>query len=142
MPICIKVLATTITTKANLAVVRVRASTQCRCLSPCNVAGILKPSETGANTVAKPKPKRNLQSVEQQWQDLAKHVIPTQSPGMPQYDDMRRCFFAGAFCLLMSTKRLGEPDISEDEAFRYLDRIETELVTFLNNIDRYHSERN
>jgi len=83
-----------------------------------------------------------LQSIAQHWQDLAKRVIPKLSPGMPQYDDMQRAFFAGAFCLFMSTKRLGEPDISEDEACIYLDSIETELMTFLNNIGRYDSERN
>lgn len=75
-----------------------------------------------------------LQTVEQQWQDLAKHVIPQLSPGQPQYDDMRRSFFSGAFCLLTTMKRIGDPDISEDEGCRILDRIEAELITFLNNI--------
>lgn len=75
-----------------------------------------------------------LESIEEQWQSLATRVLPNLRPGMPQYDDMRKAFFSGAFCLFMFTKRLGEPDISEDEGCRYLDRIEEELLTFVRGV--------
>lgn len=85
-----------------------------------------------------------IETIAERWNNFAQAILQPQgvSPGMAQYDDMQRSFYAGAFCTFQYVERLGKPDVSEDDGEVFLNRLESELTEFWHNVQRRDAERN
>lgn len=84
-----------------------------------------------------------LKSIEQEWQGFSAKVIPTLTPEDPQYQDMRNCFFAGAFVVSMALEVIGASrDITEEQGVNYLESINREVMNHFKAIRQQDAEKN
>jgi hypothetical protein len=67
------------------------------------------------------------------WHEYAEHVLPANAPDI-QTQETRRAYYGGVNALMGILKRVGEPDISEDESEAILTRIEADLKQFKDDV--------
>lgn len=83
-----------------------------------------------------------MKSIESEWQDFTKLVFRKMTPSRNQYDEMKKAFFAGAYSLVVAMEEIGEPEVSEDAAFEFLEGIKTEGQEFGKRMLAEYAETN
>ena len=83
-----------------------------------------------------------LKSIEAEWQGFSEMIFAKMHPSPVQREEMKRAFFGGAWAMLCAVKRIGEPDISEDEGVRYLEDRQREGKHFYSELIRKYAEGN
>jgi len=78
-----------------------------------------------------------LPTLEQAWLSWRNTVMSGASDS--QLIESKRAFFAGVLSLMTLTKRIGEPDISEDEGVFILERIDREITVFFAKVQSGHA---
>lgn len=83
-----------------------------------------------------------LKSIQQEWEDFSKKVIPECTQKDVQYLEMRKAFFAGALSLLNGVNAMGNPKIPEKDCLKYLNERADELQEFYVNLMKEYAEKN
>jgi hypothetical protein len=79
-----------------------------------------------------------IQTVEQFWSDYARLVLPTDASAV-QRIETRKAFYAGFHTMLAICIRIGEPDVSDQEAMDALTRLKAESESWIR--DQITTER-
>ncbi len=67
-----------------------------------------------------------LKSIEQEWEGFSAMIFAKMNPSPVQREETKRAFFAGAWAILSATKRIGEPDISEETGVQWFEERQQE----------------
>lgn len=70
-----------------------------------------------------------ISTIDQDWKSFLSHTFPGPIP-REQHRVMCDCFYAGYFAMQCVIKRIGEPDISEEQAMAILTEIDAEMGRF------------
>lgn len=68
-------------------------------------------------------------TIEQEWQTLCSGIFNGDEPEI-QRSEMKRAFYSGAASVLGIYVRIGEADVSEDQAITVIEQIAAELGAF------------
>lgn len=83
-----------------------------------------------------------LKSIEDEWVGFSGMIFAKTNPSPVQVSEMKRAFFAGAWSMLCAVKRIGEPDISEEEGIQYLEDRQSEGQQFYRELITHYAEGN
>lgn len=83
-----------------------------------------------------------LKSIEEEWIGFAAMVIPSLPKNHIQYIEMKKAFFAGAWCVHSAVVEIGEPHITEQDGIDYLEKITDEFNEFKAKLMREYGELN
>lgn len=72
----------------------------------------------------------NQKIIEKEWNDFAKAVLPKDVSSI-QYKEMRRAFYAGAWVILQTCKRVADEEMPDEAAVAIIDSMEKECVGFI-----------
>lgn len=72
-------------------------------------------------------------SLADDWTDYDRNVLP-RGAGAIQRIETRRAFYAGAFAAIEVMKRIGDDDVSEDQAIAMMQGLSDEIETFRRNV--------
>lgn len=84
----------------------------------------------------------SLKSIEDEWNGFSQMVFRNVNPSPVQVEEMKRAFFGGAWAILCALKRIGEPDISEEEGIQYFEDREQEGQQFYRDLIKRYAEGN
>ena len=83
-----------------------------------------------------------LKSIEEEWLGFSAMVIPGLTKNDIRYIEMKKAFFAGAWCVHSAVVEIGEPHVSEQEGIDYLEQITDEFSEFRAKLTREYGEIN
>lgn len=83
-----------------------------------------------------------MKSIEEEWIGFSAMVFAKMNPSPVQVEETKRAFFAGAWAMLCSVKRLGEADVSEEDGVRYMQEREREGEQFYKDLIKRYAESN
>ena len=83
-----------------------------------------------------------LKSIEEEWAGFSAMVFANCSPSPTQVTEMKKAFFAGAWAMFTAIEEIGEPHITESDAFEYLESRRAECLAFKESIMREYAETN
>lgn len=70
------------------------------------------------------------------WLDFAKNTLPGLSPGMPQYEDMRKSFYCGAIGMFELSGAIGSPVVPPQAIELFADATRIEINEFVEELRR------
>jgi len=82
-----------------------------------------------------------LNSIEEDWLGFAKAIMPKDASQM-QYNQMRTCFYAGYFSLLINCEAMGHPAIPEEVGVQFMQDRKEEIIKHKDELFRKGAERN
>ena len=85
-----------------------------------------------------------MKTIEEEWQGFSSMIFAKmkEPPCAVQIEETKRAFFAGAWMILCAVKRIGEPDISEEDGFNYLESVHREGEQFYRDLIKRYAEGN
>ena len=83
-----------------------------------------------------------MKSIEEEWNGFSAMVFAKMDPSPVQVEEMKRAFFGGAWAMLCAVKRIGDPDISEEEGIQYLEDCQQEGNAFYRELITKYAEGN
>ncbi len=83
-----------------------------------------------------------LKSIEEEWKGFAGMVFRGMKPSETQSAEMKKAFFAGAWALWCMTQEMGQPHVSEAEAFAFLEARRAECELFRDKILAEYAGKN
>jgi hypothetical protein len=75
-----------------------------------------------------------IETIEQAFLSFRLQVIPPSAPE-DQIREMRWAFYAGAWSILTTVRRIGEPDVSEDRGVAIMEQLVAECQTFVKGVE-------
>jgi hypothetical protein len=76
-------------------------------------------------------PREKLETVAEHWERYSTMTFRGMGEVSDvQYRETRKAFFAGAFCMLLESKKIGDDSISEDAGILHLEGLSQELERF------------
>lgn len=83
-----------------------------------------------------------MKSVAEEWEGFSVMIFRNTQPTETQVIEMRKAFFAGALAMLAATRRISEPEVSEDEGVAYMEARWQECQEFYRAMMREYSQKN
>lgn len=76
-----------------------------------------------------------LKSIEEEWQGYSDMIFRGEVSDT-QREETKKAFFAGAWAIFAATEFMGTDDVTESQAFEYLEARRAECLEFKNKIHR------